>query len=415
MKVLHLCPDLGVPVLGNKGASIHVRELAKAMRDQGHTVVLVAGCLTKSPWEPRVAFDGPLVHIPPGPAIADAVAGVKALRDGAGAASGLPDELRRILYDRELLVGLRERFGHHPPELIYERASLYSTTGATLARELGVPRIVELNAPLAVEHATYRDGGTGNLAAAAESTVLTSADAVVVVSEHLRDYAVELGVMRDRVTVRPNGVDLQRFCPGPRDGAARHLAADGEATLGFVGGLRQWHGVEILPPLLARLSHHRPPVRLIIAGDGPMAGPLRRDLVERGLDGRVTFTGAVVHDDVPALIRQFDVALAPYPVIDHAFYFSPLKIFEYLACGVPVVAPAVGQIPSIVGHERAGLLYEPGDLNALATASGRLLADAALRESLGATGAALAREHHGWDVVAADTMAQAEELVGARR
>jgi glycosyltransferase involved in cell wall biosynthesis len=416
MRILFLCGDLGVPVLGRKGASIHVRELVAALRRSGHDVVLAASALTRSPWEAPAELDVPLVHVPLSAATLEAAAAVSELRDTVGAESGLPAELRRMLHDRDLARELRRRFEHQPPHVVYERASMYSTAGAALADAFDVPLIVELNAPLATEHARYRGAHTGDLAAAAERWLLQRADAVVTVSDALRDHVVSVGVDAGDVRFRPNGVDGDRFAPGPRDPEVRaRLGLNGGPTIGFVGGLRPWHGVEALPELLDRLVERHAGVRLVVAGDGPLAGPLDHELRARGLRDRAVLTGALPHNDVPAVIRQLDVALAPYPLLEHEFYFSPLKVVEYLACGVPVVAPRLGQIPELVRDGETGALYPAGDLDGLAAACDGLLADPALSRRLGEAAGAEVRARYTWDANASETVALAHELITSRR
>jgi glycosyltransferase involved in cell wall biosynthesis len=416
MRILFLCGDLGVPVLGRKGASIHVRELVAAFRRGGHDVAVAAAALTRSPWEAPAELDAPLVHVPLSAATLEAAGAVSELRDTVGAESGLPAELRRILHDRHLARELRRRFEHQPPEVVYERGSMYSTAGAALADAFDVPLIVELNAPLAGEHARYRGTHTGDLAVAAERWLLRRADAVVTVSDALRDHVVSLGADPGDVRVLPNGVDGERFAPGPRDPDVRaRLGLNGGPAIGFVGGLRPWHGVEALPELLERLVVRHPDVRLVVAGDGPLAGALDRDLRDRGLRDRAVLTGALAHDDIPDVIRQLDVALAPYPLLEHDFYFSPLKVVEYLACGVPVVAPRLGQIPQLVRDGETGALYRAGDLAALAAACDGLLADPALGRRLGGTAGAEVRERYTWDANASETVALAQELIETRR
>jgi glycosyltransferase involved in cell wall biosynthesis len=415
VRVLYLCPDLGVPVLGHKGASVHVRSLVTALAALGHDVVLAAAALTASPWESPAPLEAPVVHLPPSEATLDAVLAVRDLRDAVGATSELPAELRRILYDRDLARELRLRFMRQRLDAIYERASLYATAGAGLARALDVPHVVELNAPLALEHRTYRGAGVDDLPAAAEARLLRAADAVVAVSEPLREHALRVGADPGRVTVRANGVDHERFHPGARDPRLRAaLGLDGGPVVGFVGGLRGWHGVDVLPDLLGRLRERIADVRLLIVGNGPLAGPLEEELGRRGLRHRAVLTGAVAHDRVPALVRELDVALAPYPPLAHDFYFSPLKLLEYMACGVPVVASAVGAIPELVEDGITGLVVPPGDVEALAGACARLLEDPALGARLGAAGAAVVGERHGWDAVARETADQFAELQAAR-
>jgi glycosyltransferase involved in cell wall biosynthesis len=412
MKILYLCADPGIPVLGRKGAAVHVRSMVGALRQAGHAVVVAAPVLNKSPWEAPACLDPPPLHLPPGPEVGSVMEALRELGQALGGSSGSArGELRRILYDRELLKQLRRRFLDDPPDLIYERASLYAMTGAELAGELRRPLLVELNAPLALEHTAYRAAPLGALAAEAERWTLARADAVLVVSAALREYVTGLGIGPERVHVVPNGVDPDLFRPGPPEPSvrARYGLREGP-VLGFVGGLRPWHGVDVLPALLQQLVQRRADVQLAIVGEGPRRRALEEEVRARGLREAAVFTGALPHADAATLVRQFDVALAPYPRLEHAFYFSPLKLFEYLASGTAVVAARLGQIAEVVRDGETGLLYPPGDQEALAAACERLLDDPALRQRLGRAAAAEVRGRYTWDCNAARAVEIARSL-----
>jgi len=432
MKILYLCPDLGIPVLGRKGASVHVRELINAFARAGHRVTLAAQTLTKTLAEEPAKVRARVIQVPPAPAATTAAQLLKEFNGRIGVENSLPGELRRILYNKQLARGLKRWFMRNRPAFIYERASLYATAGARLAEKFKVPHIVELNAPLALEQSAYRATGFGDLAAQAERWTLTHADAVIVVSNELRNHVLALGVKRDKIHVMPNGVNPELFHPLRQRGSVweerRHPLAHKPAALGrdaatksagpvlgFVGGLRPWHGVEILPELLTRLRKRIPALRLIIAGDGQLRGALEREFQRRGLTQHVTFTGALLHEDMPEVIRQFDIALAPYPKHDHDFYFSPLKLFEYMACGVAVVASDVGQISEVVTDGKNGLLYPPGNFNALVVRCERLLANAKVRGELGDAAAKLVRRKFTWDHNAAQVVKLARKLRAQRR
>jgi glycosyltransferase involved in cell wall biosynthesis len=420
VRILYVCSDLGIPVLGPKGAAVHVREMVGAFGRAGHEVVLATPQLNKSPWEDPAPLAGKLLHLPPGPETTAAVHALKDYEGALGVESSLPGELRRILHDREFGPRLKRKFENHRPDFVYERASLYATAGAFVARELERPLLLELNSPLALEQATYRATGLGDLAARAEAHTLRRADAVLVVSGLLRDYAVSLGVEPEKVHVVPNGVNSVLFGPGAPDPGVRERWNLGDGpVLGFVGGLRPWHGVEVLPALLGRLTRDFPGARLVIVGDGPLRGALERDLRERELARRAVFTGWTAHEEVAALIRHFDVALAPYPRPDHDFYFSPLKVFEYMACGVPVVATSLGQVAEVVRDGETGLLCPPGEpdalADALARACHRLLSDAGLRSRLGKAAAKEVQARYTWDRNAERAVELARSLVSERK
>lgn len=415
MKILYLCPDLGIPVLGRKGASVHVRELASAFQRSGHRITVVAQILVKSPWEEPASFDVPVIQVRPGAGTSAAVQGLKQFNDTLGIENSFGGEMRRILYNQELVDEVRRRFENDPPDFIYERASLYAMAGITLAKEFEVPLLVELNAPLAAEQSAYRRTGFGELAAKAEKWLLSHAEAVLAVSCELKKHVAALGIGEERVHVVPNGVNPALFKPGKADSDLRkRLQLNGAPVLGFVGGLRPWHGVEVLPELLARLQRQHRGTQLVIAGDGPLRAPLQRDFAKRKLEKNVVFTGNLFHEEIPAIIRQFDLALAPYPELKHEFYFSPLKLFEYMACGVPVVASDVGQISEVITHARNGLLCPAGDLDALAGECGKLLKNARLRKSIGAAGAKSVADKFTWDRNAERVVMLARKLIEKR-
>jgi glycosyltransferase involved in cell wall biosynthesis len=416
MKILYLCSDSGIPVLGRKGASIHVRSLVGALSRAGHQVVLAAQVLNKTPWETPATISGTLIHIRAGSSSAATLQALKEFNQTLGVDNALPGEVRRILGNKELGDELRRRLDHDPPDFIYERASLCGIAGVRLSREFNVPLLLELNAPLAGEQSAYRGSELAQLAATAERWALAQADAVLVVSKALREHVCGLGNVPARVHTIPNAVDTTTFRPGPPEPAVRdRWGVRKGPVLGFVGGLRAWHGVEVLPELLERMAGRHPDVQLIVAGDGPFRRDLEAAFVARGIASRVLFTGAVPHEEVPALIRLFDLALAPYPALDHAFYFSPLKLFEYMACGVPVVAARLGQIAEIVSDGENGLLYPAGDFEALTAACERLLAEPSLGVSLGQSAAKLVRTRFTWDHNAVRVLELARELITGRR
>ncbi|MBI2527475.1 MAG: glycosyltransferase family 4 protein [Candidatus Rokubacteria bacterium] len=412
MKILYLCADPGIPVLGDKGASVHVRGLAAALSRAGHAVVVAAPQIDAGPWGDAAPLAARTLGLGPSPAVVSVHQALKRFNAVVGARNSVPNAVRRILLNEELRAELARRFADAPPDIVYERASLYGTAGVQLARDLGTPLIVELNAPLAAEQSAYRAPGLGELAEHAERWLLSEADAVLAVSGPLREHAVSLGAAPARVHVMPNGVDPALFQPGLRDPDVRKRWGLGDGpVLGVVSGLRPWHGVDALPPLLEQLAPRHPDLRVVVVGDGPLRAPLARDFAARGLERAVVFTGWLAHGEVAALIRHFDVALAPYREPEQAFYFSPLKLFEYMACGVPVVGAAVGQIAEVVRDGETGLLYAPGDTEALALACDRVLTDSALSERLGAAAAAAIHGRYTWDHNAARVAKVARALL----
>jgi glycosyltransferase involved in cell wall biosynthesis len=234
-----------------------------------------------------------------------------------------------------------------------------------------------------------------------ERLVWRSADRVFVVTTALKDIVAAAGVDPARIIVTPNGVDLNDFpCKSYR-------ARVGEAvTIGFIGFVREWHGLDSVIAGLAR-SQGEPPIRLIIVGDGPALSALERQATQLGVSHLIEFSGIQPRARVRELIERFDIALQPRAVS----YASPLKIFEYMACGRAIVAPNQPNIREILDDGDTAILFDPEDPEALWHAIRALAANPQQRERLGrAAREALERRDYTWQGNAARIKA---ELVGA--
>jgi len=282
--------------------------------------------------------------------------------------------------------------------LIYERYSLFGIAGLKFAEARGIPLVLEVNAPLVVETPKFRKLVNIELAKAVEKYLFNGADHIISVSDELRKYILKIAPQA-RVTVVPNGVSVERFQNDDKHcDSVDKLSSFTESgfIVGFVGSIRPWHGVDILIDAFAGLAKEAAESRLIIIGDeGKMKPQLEKQCRNLGTNNRVMFTGAVAHDDVPALMHKADVLVAPYPEMTN-FYFSALKIFEYMAAGKPIVASRIGQIPEILTDESTALLVPPGDKQALGDALLRLKCEPELRRKLGENARNEAINKHTW-------------------
>jgi glycosyltransferase involved in cell wall biosynthesis len=395
LRILYVCADPGIPILGFKGASTHVRSLARAIGEIGHAVTIA--CATRGEGNPPAAEIVEIAHDEQTRLLAK-------LGDLAFARSGLAQkpgqELKRLLHNGPLQEGLTSLCAAHKPHVLYERYALFCNAGARVARAHNLPYVVELNAPLIEERQRHWGLAMPDVARTIEREVFSGADAILAVSRPVRDYAIAGGASPERVTVLPNAVDPQLFAAGGSEmGAAVRAKHDlGSAVVvGFVGSLKPWHGVDLLLEGVARLADRE--LRLLVVGDGPEGETLRARALAPDLAGRVVFTGAVPHAQIGAYLAATDIAVAPYRAPmgeDSAFYFSPLKVFEYMAAGRPVVAPRLGQIVEIIEHGRQGLLYSPDDPGELAAHLLELARNPALRAQMGRAGAELVSQRYTW-------------------
>ncbi len=371
MRMAYVCADPGVPVFGTKGCSVHVRETIRALRRLGAEVTLYAARLGGE--APEDLRDVPVRRLPSLPK-GDAV-----LREQAA------------LSTNRVLVPLLERDG--PFDAVYERYSLWSHAALTHARISGIPGLLEVNAPLIEEQEKHRVLVDRRSAEHVARRAFGAASALLAVSRNVAEYLRSFPAARGRIHIVPNGVNPEHFRP---DIEAAWPAPTGSFTVGFVGTLKPWHGLSTLVEAFVRLHRSCPEARLLVVGEGPERSTMLAALASHGLLDAVHFTGAVPHETVPGYLAAMDVAAAPYPELDDC-YFSPLKLFEYMAAGVPVVASRIGQIPEVIDDGVNGLLCPPGDAAALAAAFYVLRKDLLARRRL----ARNAREHilrrYTWD------------------
>jgi glycosyltransferase involved in cell wall biosynthesis len=295
---------------------------------------------------------------------------------------------------RHYLSGLRPGLVMHPScEFVYERYSLWNAGGLALARDADVPFVLEVNSPLPDEAARYRGLVHEDLARGVAQLLMREADGIVCVTPAVASWVGALRGHEDGVWVIPNGVDARLFSPA-RDETAPDLGP--EPTIAFCGSFRPWHGMDdLLEAFRIVVAEHVPGARLVCVGDGPLRRDFERNAREAGLADRVHVTGLVPQHEVPRWLREASVAVAPYPRIE-GFYFSPLKIYEFLSMGLPVVAADTGEIPSLLGDGERGLLYEPGQPRELARALAQLLADAPRAQRMGRRGRRWVLDHATW-------------------
>jgi glycosyltransferase involved in cell wall biosynthesis len=224
------------------------------------------------------------------------------------------------------------------------------------------------------------------------------------------------GIPPARVRVLEWGADTDRFRPDA-PGQAPFVRLDVTTVAVFAGAFRSWHGAIHLVDAIARLrARGHKEIGAVLIGDGPELPRVRQEA--HGIN-TIVFTGAIPHDHMPAALAAADVGVAPFDTGAHAplslgFYWSPLKMFEYMASGLPVVAPAVDRMPSLVENGKEGILYHPaGGRHGDALADALLtLADAPLRRQLGAAARERAVRAYSWR---AHCAALEDAIVSARR
>jgi D-inositol-3-phosphate glycosyltransferase len=373
------------------GQNVHVAALARGLADRGHRVSVHT--------RREDADDPAFVRFGPG---------VTVHHVDAGPPVPLPkDEL--LPHMTSFARALQERWERDRPDVVHAHFWMSGLAAQAAARHLGIPVVQTFHALGTVKrrHQGHDDSSPPERLRLERRVALEADRIIATCTDEVAELA-RMGVPRDDVDVVPCGVDLDLFTPegpvAPRRGVLRRIVV--------VGRLVPRKGVADVITALAEV----PDTELLVAG-GPGEEQLHLDAEalrlarlaeELGVRDRVVMRGRISRADMPALLRSADaVVCAPW--------YEPFGIvpLEAMACGVPVVATAVGGMLDTVAAGLTGVHVPPRDPPALAAALRDLLDDPVRCEAYGQAGAARARLRYGWDTVASSTEASYRSVVPA--
>jgi glycosyltransferase involved in cell wall biosynthesis len=399
----YLSLDHGVDVHGTKGAAVHVRSICRALASLGHEVHIHCsrcggGALGNS---------GERIEIIRHPLPRDFHRLRRSLREFYQPQLIIPPEVRQCAINRDAVAHLREAWDRRRPSAVIERLSLMGVAGVRVARELGIPHLLEVNALLSEEAKAHRALTDLETARQAEDEALRGTGHVFTVSALLREAVIARGVEPGKVEILCNACDQSIFSPRGGDEMRNELGIGDRLCVAMAGSMKSWHGIDTLLEGFRRFAHLRPDSALLLIGTGPKAQAVTR-FRRIHPDLQVITTGPVAHEKVAEHLSACDVAVAPYERSE-PFHFSPMKIPEYLAMGKPVVASRQGQIEEIITHGENGLLIEPGDAEALKDALVLLCDGPGLRVRLGRAGIESVRGRT-WTANARRLLAAAREV-----
>jgi glycosyltransferase involved in cell wall biosynthesis len=353
--------------LADGAEGIHIEEMVSAFRGLGHSVEVLGLSQPRSDDGGRGLLHRVRRRLP-GP-----VHELAALGCNAGEA-----------------VAVRRAIARFRPDFMYKRHARNDISALAVARSRGVRTALEVNclfssgAFLQFEPLFFR-----RMTAAMERRALSLASVVFAVSSPLVDEIRALGVRN--VQLLPNGANPAKFRPAdahPQSAKAR-LALDQALTLGWAGVIRRWHGLELLLDVLERV----PRAQLLVIGDGPGRAAFQREASRRRLADRVKVTGRVRHDWMPTYLEAVDIAVV---ADDRTGVASPMKLLEYMAMGLTVVAPDLRNMRDLIDDGIDGVLFRPGDLQGLATTIQCLAAAPDLCRELGANARRKIERERNW-------------------
>lgn len=359
--------------LSKDGQAVHIAEMIAALRRAGHEV-----CVVGPPSHDTARFGS----------------------DGGFATRlrrALPRALAEVIelaYSILAFARLWRAYRAFRPDALYERYNLFMLAGAWLKALTGIPYAVEVNAPLVLERS--RDPGLSLTALArwCEGYVWRRADVVLPVTAVLGGHVAAVGVAQSRIKVIPNGIDPAHFPAGISGAEVRARYGLGDRiVIGFTGFMRAWHGVPAVIDVMREFEGVHD-VHFLLVGDGDGRDALEQAAKAHGIAHRVTVTGILQRDQIPAHTAAFDIAMQPKATA----YASPLKLFEYMALGRAIIAPDQPNLREVLQDGINALLFNPNDAEALRAPLRALISDATLRARLGAAARrSIADQGYTWD------------------
>jgi glycosyltransferase involved in cell wall biosynthesis len=352
----------GIPLPGTLGGSTHAREVARGLAERGHVVHVVAAPAQQS--LAPLAIPGVTVHTLAVP------------------------KLLSFLGDRQI-----DRWcGQIAPDVVMERYHNFAGGGLRAAARRGIPTVLEVNAaiidPPAVLKRRIDDLLGGPLRRAAVAQCCLAGRIVTPLASTVPD-----AIARERIVELPWGAAVERFTPaGDEPARPAHVV--------FLGSFRGWHGAADVVRACGRLYDAGMQFGCTLIGDGPERAAVE-SLAARW-PGRFRFSGAVPYERVPALLAEATVGVAPFDTTRHpalraaGFFWSPLKVYEYMAAGLPVVTTDLPPLNRIIRAGQEGELFAEGDVAALARALERLLRDPSRASALGRAARERVVAHYSW-------------------
>lgn len=374
MRILYVCGDLGIDVMGRKGASTHLRETCRQLANRGHEVLLVTPVpsVTQS-----TNFRTHFVEPP--------------------RAKWLGMDLRYHLLNNRIKSLLPKLIKEFRPDAVYERYALYQTAAQKICKAFSLPRILEVNSILSQEmHHRLR---FPRWAARCESRLWAAERVIICVSSVLesciREVARGYGNKLLHLVVSPVGVDPEQFHPDVPPLDWEHFGILARRVVGYTGTLTRWHGIDLLFEAAVLAKQRSLPVCFVVAGGEPeKVATLRKKSWDLGVGDYLKFLGSFPHDEIPSLLAAMDICVIP----DTQDWSSPTKYFEMAAMQRPVLAAKAPAITEVVGGDGVGaLLFDRGDAQDLIRKLEMVLNDEALASRLGRTARERVLRHYSWD------------------
>lgn len=385
-KILHVL-DHSLPI--HDGYALRSHNILRAQQRRGWQVVGLTSPKHEASWsapeEPQVILSG-----------------CRYYRSGAVASSPWPFASEgRVM--AALARRLRQVIAQEQPTVLHVHSPILNALPVLWAtRRLTLPVVYEIRAfweDAAADQGTYAEGSWKyQLVRAAETWVCRHADHVAVLCQGLREDLLARGLPADKLSVVPNGVNVEEFTTCTPDADYQRLwGLTGKQVIGFIGSFYRYEGLTLLVDAMAQLTTTHPDVVLLLVGGGEMEAALKAQVERLQLTEKVLMPGRIPHTRVPGIYGLIDILAYPRYATRLTELVTPLKPLEAMAMGKALIASDIGGHRELIRHGQTGVLFAPDNVTACVEALSALLRDPAYRQKLAQQGADWVRQEQTWD------------------
>ena len=362
--------------------SVHISGIANALESLGH----------------HVDFESPTGKDPRENAGTNPFSKSQSVSPLHAIAARLPGflfEIAEVAYNLQARKRISHRLSTKKYSLIYERHAFFLSATSKIAQKSGIPYVVEVNELVGDERIRKQPLLTP-IAQRCDQQTFKNATRIITVSPHLkRKIQEQHGIPKEKILVHPNAVEasLLEESPDPTP-FLQQFQLQGHFVIGFVGWFVEWHRLDLLLDAFAQFAKGKPGIqpKLLLVGDGPLKEDLFQQASRLGIQNQVTFTGPVGHKQVPSIVKTFNIAVIPHS----NQYRSPIKLFEYMAQGRAVIAPATEPITSVTTDNQDAIHFPPLDQAKLAEKFELLASGQPLLDKLGTNARDTIARKHTW-------------------
>lgn len=384
MNIGYIMADRGIDLSKNEGCNIHIIKILDGLREHGDTVELITydddiknikyqyeqKSVKKTNWLKKTTKM--------------CLKFIKPISNHLSIIFTLNTIINNIIIYRKCMSNKIDF------DILHERYGLYSIAGVLASKKLKIPLVLEVNAPL-IEEQKLHNVNLGLvkrwLAKHTSKICFKWSSSIFVVSNELKRHLItKWNIDSKKIYVLPNAADVESFRRKFDKDYLKtkyKVCSEKSSVVIFIGSMKVWHGVDLLVDSFKIVLKEVPNAILMLVGDGDIKDDIEGKIKEYNIGKSVIMTGNIPHESIKEVLSIADVAVTPYPNLKTGFYFSPIKLFEYMAAGKAIVASDLGQISEVIKNNQTGILVEPENINQLSDAIIKLLKDDCLRSTIG--------------------------------